>query len=443
MQMSQRAFGPERYKNVSYYQGTVKQDENSEFEKRVILEEFKTSWERLLADETSTNSIKNWCIVTLTALAAFFIQYGVKISNGNPIVSIKNPIIALLPLFIIFFFALNDFFRQCWKQLCFKRLSEMEKEIKDKFGLQTHFLPEDVRKEYEMQESRDIRDILRKALFVRSFAFFYGFLFLLCSLFFSWLLSGSSDLNNDSSLLIVAIIFLIIGIFSILWIYFSARDFLRYSSLGGISMIVISLAAVISFAILVTSYLNLLSKISNMDAGVLGILANFVITVVNVGILYYISHQVRIARDQAKTAQKANQQAAMPILGITAIGQSRKDPDFKNLVVYVRHGIARDIECKIFKNKEETPFFHEDSHNTAVPPLRGDILLWIWGPMSIEEDVSKLNESGQLEFTAEFTYKSIFGDQYRSKYYLTIWRDKSGKLMKSENTKFEELPWDK
>ena len=206
-------------------------------------------------------------------------------------------------------------------------------------------------------------------------------------------------------------------------------------------MVTAIVSCALLFVILVVSYKGLFSPVFKMNAEISSVVVNVFITAVNVGILYYISRQVKIANHQAKTAQKTNQQAVMPILGITTLGQDRKDPGFHFLVVYVRYGIAREIECKIFKNEEETPFFEENSRSTAVPPLKGDILMWIWEPISIKEDVSNLNEGKRLEFKAKFTHKSIFGDEYKSEYFLTIWNE-SGEFKKRENIWFKILPWD-
>jgi len=157
-------------------------------QKETILKEWEILWDRVVSDEDRINTIRNWCIVTLTALGGFLIRYHKDIiRNENE----GYQIVLLLPLFVIFFFCLNESFRQIWKWQIFGRLYRMEKLMQEKFSYKPSFLPRDVRKKLEGLEKRNNETknsfepfSLKNPLFTLNFPFFYGLLFYFCSVSF-------------------------------------------------------------------------------------------------------------------------------------------------------------------------------------------------------------------------------------------------------------------
>ena len=91
----------------------------------------------------------------------------------------------------------------------------------------------------------------------------------------------------------------------------------------------------------------------------------------------------------------------------------------------------------MYKNEDSVPDIPE--WPSAIPALRTDTLLPIW-ERSFEEDISKADRNKKLNFKAVFTYKSILKDEYKSEYYLSVWKE-DGQIKREEKLELE-LPWD-
>lgn len=168
--------------------------------------------------------------------------------------------------------------------------------------------------------------------------------------------------------------------------------------------------------------------------------------IINALIAYYIYRQVRVAK-------MISQRNVMPVLGIMVeeseasriesetVADVSKSPDSKYpkcypvsyLVVYVQFAIAKDIVCKILKNGQ---LFREIERNSAVPCRDERLPIFM---EDISKDIEGLSNEEKIEFTADFTYRSVLDDNYRCQYVLT-----TGKYLGDQNAdlKFVERPWD-
>jgi hypothetical protein len=126
----------------------MNEDDKREYEakKEILLKEIKNKWNRVLTHDKQIDSIKNWCIVTLTGLISFIIYqinsdkiknllinvenkvlYNEFSDSGNII--IDNPIILFLPILVILFFALHELIKQFWKMEALQELCNINNKL--------------------------------------------------------------------------------------------------------------------------------------------------------------------------------------------------------------------------------------------------------------------------------------------------------------------------
>lgn len=134
---------------------------------------------------------------------------------------------------------------------------------------------------------------------------------------------------------------------------------------------------------------------------------------------------------QINTARMTIQQSVMPVLGIRVFSHELKithtlphavpmnssgRPIKPTLIIFIRYGIALNIECTIEKNGE---IFFDEEWPSALPPLKGEMGLII-EKIDISEDLIELPNDENIKYMAHFKYHSIFDDEYESKHSLYI-----------------------
>ena len=234
----------------------MKSSDRWRLEKDTFIKEWEILWERILVYDKQIDTIKNWCIVTLLASIGFLLKFGSEVIEDYQMAS-------LIPILLISFFAFNELFKQTWKWEAFERLYRMEELMRRKFGYQPSFLQYYVRKKIKKQKyisngriKYDTESyILRNSLVARNFAFFYGLLFLSCSVFFPWV-----SYNTDT---FITILFFGIGVSSLFWMFFSARDYLKYEAEKNKNIIKATtfVMCILILVILVISYSSLILPI--------------------------------------------------------------------------------------------------------------------------------------------------------------------------------------
>lgn len=162
---------------------------------------------------------------------------------------------------------------------------------------------------------------------------------------------------------------------------------------------------------------------------VIEILTGIAIIIVNIVVAIFIFRQV-------KAAELENQKSVVPVLGITL--KERNGDLIKPLYGYVRNNIALDVKCKISINGD---FLCSRETYGAIPSLNNDIKLPIWEINEADEYIIASTKEKKAIFKAEFTYKSILRNEYRSIYVVKIWNNDDGKLQKVEELESWELPW--
>jgi hypothetical protein len=97
---------------------SMKQD-SLEFKMQIILKEWDSLLSKMEKHDNQISSIRNWCILTLTGISGFILA---QINASE----VKGWGIFLLPLFVIFFFAINEFVVQMWKWEAIERLYDLD-----------------------------------------------------------------------------------------------------------------------------------------------------------------------------------------------------------------------------------------------------------------------------------------------------------------------------
>ena len=126
----------------------MNEDDKREYEakKEILLKEINNKWNRVLFHDKQIDSIKNWCIVTLTGLISFIIYQLNSDKIKNILINVEdkvlynefpdprniindNPIILFLPILVLLFFALQEAFKQSWKMEALYELYKIDKDL--------------------------------------------------------------------------------------------------------------------------------------------------------------------------------------------------------------------------------------------------------------------------------------------------------------------------
>lgn len=166
----------------------MKDDAFIELKEKIVFKDWEILHENIRKYNDQIDSIKNWCIVVLTFSLGYIITH-IEKENGN--LEIKpHPVILLLPVFVIIFFAINELIKQIWKfedmYMC-KRVEDFLSTIDS-----TNY-PEKVRTFippfcYSTLGWKLVERPMKRAAFARNFTFFYfpplsGYSFLAAALF--------------------------------------------------------------------------------------------------------------------------------------------------------------------------------------------------------------------------------------------------------------------
>lgn len=175
------------------------------------------------------------------------------------------------------------------------------------------------------------------------------------------------------------------------------------------------------------------------------LIVTFIILILTFFLLIYSIFQLGVARMTV-------QQSLMPIMGLRVLPYERGAPPIitkiatkprpmpfgllqYSLIVFVRHGIALNIEGVIRKNRE---FFKPIKHVSAIPPLMEEIGLVVEN-FDISNYLWDLQENETLNFTLDIIYYSITDDMYEVNHDIHV--NGKGKIIRQEYI-FNERPWD-
>jgi hypothetical protein len=211
------------------------------FKKQIIFTEWNSLLKKIQKHDNQISSIRNWCILTLTGIIGFILT---QISSN----SLKMGYgILCLPLFVVFFFALNEGIVQLWKWEAIERLYDIDKILRKYNSLNSklfclfkinlnemtllnyepslisHLTRQKLDKEKTSQswfDKSDVRRNIKNTLLAVNFIVFYGLLFLSNLIFVIFFLITKFNYSNLIILiLIIFVLIIIVGL--VFWYYFS------------------------------------------------------------------------------------------------------------------------------------------------------------------------------------------------------------------------------